>query len=246
MNVETSAKQTKSPERGEAREKSEFGLKDIRAHNRESLDALLAHVDQQCRARCEEISGRASAEAEKVRKTARDRAAELLNEVRERERRNLDEQLRVERARQHSRIRQRELAERRAMAEKGLELVREALVKLWNSDDRARASWLERALTDARAVLAADRWQLRHPEAWSPDEAAASAVERVAPEIELDWKPDPALTEGFVVGAGKAWVDATPAGLTARGDRIAGVLLAQLPAMNSSAPESAPDKGATS
>lgn len=221
------------------------GLKDIHAHNRDSLDALLAHVDEQCRARCEEISGRADAEAEKVRQTARDRAAELLHEVREREQRNLDEQIRVERARQQSRIRQRELAERRVMAEKGLGFVREELVKIWNSNEGARASWLARALTDARAVLASDRWQLRHPEGWSPDETAASTAERVAPDVEIDWKSDPALTQGFVVGAGKAWVDATPAGLTARGDRIAGVLLAQLPSLDSPALDAALDKETT-
>ena len=229
-------------EEGDQGEKTGLGSKDTRAHNRESLDALLAHVDEQCRARCDEISGRARAEAGKVRQTARDRAAGLLHEVRERERRNLDEQLRVERARQQSRIRQRELGERRVMAEKGLEFVREELVNLWNSDDRTRECWLARALTDARAVLATDHWQLRHPEGWSPDAAAASTTERVAPGVEIDWKPDRALTEGFVIGAGKAWVDATPSGLVARGERIAGVLLAQLP--ESSAP--AQDKEVTS
>jgi len=214
---------------------SSLGSKDVRAHNRESLDALLAHVDEQCRGRCEEISGRAQAEADRVRQTARDRAAELLHEVRAREQRNLDERLRVERARQQSRIRQRELAERRAMAEQGLEFVREELVSLWNSGDRARASWLERTLTDARAVLATDHWRLGHPDDWSPGEAAAELAESVAPGVEIDWQADSALAEGFVVGAGKACVDATPAGLTARGERIAGVLLAQVPELDSRA-----------
>jgi len=212
-----------------------LGTKDVRAHNRESLDALLAHVDEQCRARCEEISGRASTEADRIRKTARDRAAELLHEVRERERRNLDERIRVERARQQSRIRQRELAERRTMAEQGLDCVREQLVSLWNRGDRERASWLERTLADARAVLATDRWRLDHPDDWSPDEAAVELAERVAPGVEIDWQADAALSEGFVVGAGKACVDATPAGLTARGERIAGVLLAQVPELDASA-----------
>ena len=219
---------SKRPGEGDQGDQIDLGLKDIRTHNRESLDALLAHVDDQCRLRCEEISGRARAEADRVRQTARDRAAELLNEVRTRERRNLDERIRVERARQQSRIRQRELAERRAMAEKGLGFVREELVQLWNSSDRARECWLERTLADARAVLATDRWQLRHPEGWSPGETAASITAHLAPNVEIDWQADPALAEGFVVGAGKAVVDATPAGLTARGDRIAGVLLALL------------------
>lgn len=223
------------------------GSKDVRVHNRESLEALLAHVDEQCRARCAEIAGRADAEAEKVRRTARDRADDLLDEVRSRERRNVDEQVRVERARQRSRIRQRELAERRAMAEQGLKFVRKELVDLWNSGDRARAGWLTRALADARTVLAGDRWQLRHPEGWSRDDATSGVVERAAPGVEIDWQSDPALTEGFVIGAGKAWVDATPAGLTARGERIAGVLLAQLPESNSPALDSpAPDKETTS
>ena len=230
----------------ETAETNARGPKDVSAHNRESLDALLAHVDEQCHARCEEISGRADAEAEKVRQTARERATDLLDEVRTRERRNVDEQVRVERARQRSRIRQRELAERRAMAEQGLGFVREQLVVLWNSGDRARAGWLARTLTDARAVLAGDRWRLRHPEDWSPD-GASSVVERVAPGVVIDWQPDTALSEGFVVGAGKAWVDATPAGLTARGERIAGVLLAQLPGLDSQALNSpAQDKETTS
>lgn len=219
----------------ESRDTVALGARDVRVHNRESLEALLAHVDDQCRARCEEIAGRADAEAEKVRRTARDRAADLLDEVRTRERRNVEEQVRVERARQRSRIRQRELAERRAMAEQGLMFVRKKLVDLWNSGDRARAGWLARTLADARTVLAGDRWRLRHPEDWSPDEAASSVGQRVAPGVEIDWQPDTALTEGFVVGAGKAWVDATPAGLTARGERIAGVLLAELPESNAPA-----------
>jgi len=219
----------------ESPETSVLGPKDVRTHNRESLEALVAHVDEQCRARCEEIAGRANAEAEKVCRTARDRAADLLREVRSRERRNVDEQIRVERARQRSRIRRRELAERRTMAEQGLAFVRRELVDLWTSGDRARAGWLARALADARAVLAADRWQLRHPEDWSPDESASSVVERVAPGVEIDWQPDPELNEGFVIKAGKARVDATATGLTARGERIAGVLLAQLPDSISSA-----------
>jgi len=132
------------------------------------------------------------------------------------------------------------------MAEQGLGFVREQLVVLWNSGDRARAGWLARTLTDARAVLAGDRWRLRHPEDWSPD-GASSVVERVAPGVVIDWQPDTALSEGFVVGAGKAWVDATPAGLTARGERIAGVLLAQLPGLDSQALNSpAQDKETTS
>jgi len=240
----TGAKRADGLDRMEERGKSDVGSKDIRAHNRESLEALLAHVDEQCRERCEEIAGRASAEADTVRRTARERAEKLLDEVRERERRNLDEQLRVERARQQSRIRQRELAEQRAMAEKGLAYVREALVELWNSGDRARTRWLARALTDARAVLATDRWQLRHAEGWSPDRSAASTIERVAPNVEIDWTPDPALTEGFVIRAGKARVDATAAGLTARGERIAGVLLAQLPSLDRPALDSAPASSA--
>ena len=233
-------------DKGDQGDKTSLGSKDARAHNRESLDALLAHVEQQCRGRCEEISGRANAEADRVRQAARDRAAELLHEVRTRERRNQDERLRVERARQQSRIRQRELAERRAMAEQGLELVREELVSLWKSGDRARASWLARTLTDARAVLATDHWRLGHPDDWSPDEAAAELAERAAPGVEIDWQADSELAEGFVVGAGKARVDATPAGLTARGERIAGVLLAQLPSPDSPAQDAALDKEVTS
>lgn len=209
--------------------------RDTRAHNQESLEALLAHVDDQCRARCNEIADEARDEADRIRRAARDRAAELLREVRARERRNLHEQVRAERARQRSRIRQRELAERRAMAEQGLAFVREALATLWNSDDRMRSTWLERALADARNVLGADHWTLHYPEDWSPDDGTASIAERVAPDVRIDWNPDPALAQGFVVSAGKALVDATPAGLTARADRIAGVLLAEVPELESPA-----------
>ncbi|MEX2499499.1 MAG: hypothetical protein WD397_11565 [Wenzhouxiangellaceae bacterium] len=205
---------------------------DNRTHNQESLEALLAHVDERCRERCDEIAGRARDEADRIRRTARDRAAELLREVRARERRNLHEQIRAERARQRSRIRQRELAERRAVAEKGLEHVRSALAALWQGDaDGVRAAWLQRALADARAVMTVDDWVVRHPEGWSPDDAAGALVERIAQDARIEWRPDPAVGKGFVVSAGKAVVDATPAGLTARGDRIAGVLLAEVPEM---------------
>ena len=39
----------------ENRDTSTLGARDVRTHNRESLEALLAHVDEQCRARCEKI-----------------------------------------------------------------------------------------------------------------------------------------------------------------------------------------------
>lgn len=208
--------------------------RDIAAHNRESLEALVAHVDEQCRTRVDEIERRAREQADRIRQSARDKAADLLREVRRRERRNLHESVRVERARQQGRIRQRELSERRAAAEKGLEYVRSALVSLWQDhDDGARATWLERALADARAVMTVDDWVLRHPGDWSPEDAAVSLAERIAEGARIDWRPDPDLTEGFVVSAAGAVVDATPAGLCARGDRIAGVLLATLPALDS-------------
>jgi len=206
--------------------------RDPATHNRESLQALVAHVDAQCRTRLDEIEWRAREQADRIRQSARDKAAELLREVRTRERRRLRESIRSERARQQGRIRQRELAERRAVAEKGLEHVRAALVSLWQ-DDEARAAWLTRALADARVVIRADDWVVRHPEDWTPDDAAGARVERIAHDARIEWRVDPALDAGFVIAAGKAVVDATPAGLTARGDRIAGVLLATLPALDS-------------
>ena len=208
-------------------------LADPGEHNRESLEALVAHVDEQCRSRVEEIERRAREQADRIRQSARDKAAELLREVRARERRNLKERIRSERARQQSRIRRRELAERRAMAEQGLEHVRKALVALWRDDEEARAAWLARALADARAMMTAGDWLVRHPEGWSPDDAAGALADRIAQDARIEWRPDPALAEGFVVSGGRAVVDATPGGFTARGDRIAGVLLATLPALDS-------------
>jgi len=205
------------------------GLNDPRSHNRGSLEALVAHVEEQCRSRIDEIDRRAADQAGRIRQSARAKAAELLREVRSRERRNMRERIRGERARQRSRIRKRELAERRTMAEQGLDQVRQALVKLWHQDERARAAWLKRALSDARTVMTEGDWSLRHPEDWSPDEALAA---RVAQNARIEWQADPALCEGLVVSAGKAVVDATPTGLTARGARIGGVLLATLPALD--------------
>ena len=204
-------------------------MTDPRTHNRESLEALVAHVEEQCRSRVDEIERRAGDQSDRIRQSARDKAAELLREARARERRNMRERVRTERARQQGRIRKRELAERRTMAERGLEHVREALVRLWHRDEHARAAWLKRALSDARNVMTGDDWSVRHPGDWSPDQARAA---RVARDARIEWKADPTLREGFLVSAGKAVVDATPAGLTARGARIGGVLLATLPALD--------------
>jgi vacuolar-type H+-ATPase subunit E/Vma4 len=198
-------------------------------HNEESLTALLEHVEAQCRARREALLAEARDKAATIRRQARARAAELLRETRRRERRNAHERVRTERARLQSRIRQRRLAERRELAQHGLADVRDALVALW-SDPRARADWLARALGDAERVLSAERWRVRHPSDWSPGDDAGRIAERTAPGVTLEWQDDPAVEQGFVVEAGRAVVDATPAGLTARADRIAGVLLADLPA----------------
>ncbi len=199
------------------------------AHNEESLDRLLAHVESESRSRCDKLAAEAREKASTIRRQARQRAADLLRETRRRERRNAHERVRTERARQESRVRQRRLAERLELAGLGIERVRDKLAELWRQED-ARIRWLQRALADAGRVLPGGRWRVRHPEGWAADAAAAAAAGQAAPETTLEWHADAALDAGFVVEAGRAVVDATPRGLTARDERIAGVLLAELPA----------------
>lgn len=198
------------------------------AHNRVSLDALLRHIELQCRERVESIQRQAAEDSEGIRRSARDQAADLLRDARRRERRLASERLRAERARQEARIRQRQLALQQQRAQQGIDAVRESLAELW-TQPAARAAWLVRTLNDARAVLPGDAWCVVHPEDWSPGAEADRAATDAAAGVTVEWRADPALREGFVVEADRARVDATVAGLTARSDRIAGVLLAELP-----------------
>jgi vacuolar-type H+-ATPase subunit E/Vma4 len=198
------------------------------AHNRVSLDALLRHIEEQCRERVGSIQRHAAEQAEAIQRSARRQAAELLRETRRRERRLASERLRTERARQEARIRQKQLALQQQRAQRGVEALRESLVALWKQP-AARAAWLVRALNDARAVLPGDAWRVLHPDDWAPDAEADRAAAHAAAGVRIEWACEPALRQGFIVEAARARVDATIAGLTARSDRIAGVLLAELP-----------------
>lgn len=197
-------------------------------HNQLSLDALLAHIDERCRARVDEIREQAARQAQAIRRGARGHAAALLRETRERERRVAAERVRGERARLQARIRQRQLARQRQRAAVGLERVRDALRRIWDEAPGQRA-WQARALGDARAVLPGDDWTVCHPEGWTPDANAERVAGDAAPGARLEWRADPSLDCGFVIRSGRARVDATIDGLTARAERIAGVLLAELP-----------------
>lgn len=198
------------------------------SHNRDSLQSLLTHIDDRCRERTESIRSRAAEQAEAIRRSARDKAADLLRETRRRERRLAHERVRAERARQEARIRQRQLALQRERARRGLEALREALSELWRQPP-ARAAWLARALADARVVLPGDEWRVRHPDDWAPEADADRIAGDAASGADIEWQADSALREGFVVESARARVDASIGGLTARGERIAGVLLAELP-----------------
>jgi vacuolar-type H+-ATPase subunit E/Vma4 len=198
------------------------------AHNRVSLETLLNHIEAQCAERIESIRRQTDEQVESIRRTARDNAAELLRETRRRERRLADERVRAERARQEARIRRRQLALQREHAKRGLQALRKTLSELWNAP-AARSAWLARALADARVVLPDDEWRVRHPESWTPGADAERVAGEAAPDVRIEWRADSSLNPGFVVEAGRARIDATIEGLTARGERIAGVLLAELP-----------------
>lgn len=197
-------------------------------HNQVSLEALLAHIDERCRARVDEIREQAARQGQAIRRGARDQAAALLRETRERERRLAAERVRGERARLQARIRQRQLAQQRQRAALGLERVREALRRIWN-DAPGRCAWQARALADGRAVLEGDDWVVSHADGWTPDAEAERIAREAAPGARVEWRADPELECGFVIRSGRARVDATIDGLTARAERIAGVLLAELP-----------------
>lgn len=219
-------------------------------HNRASLDALVDYVEAQCREHCDRVLAEARDEAASVRRQARDHAAQLLREARAQERRTAAKRLETERARQRSRLRERLLADRRAAAEKAVPMFVEALERLWHEDAGVRAAWLERVLADARGVLLGERWTVLHPSGW--DEAEGSEVLARYRDGEKEWNGEDASNDadgpgtgtrpaevdsdaaagidaGFRISAGRVVVDATPAGLAARGDWIAGLLLARLP-----------------
>lgn len=198
------------------------------AHNRVSLDALLRHIEEQCRERVDSIRRHAAEQSEAVRRTARDRAAELLRETRRREHRLAAERVRTERARQEARIRRRVLALQQDRASQGVAAVRRSLAELWEQP-AGRAAWLARALGDARSVLPGAVWRIVHSKDWKPDGEAERTARDAAPDVQLEWRLDPDQEPGFIIEAARARVDATIAGLTARSDRLAGVLLALLP-----------------
>jgi len=202
------------------------------AHNNASLNQLLAHIETQCSEQCRSLDEQAAAEALEIVQRARDRAAELLRRARERERGEAHERLRAERARQRMRLRRAWLERRRALAERGMQRVADALAALWNESAAVRSCWLQRALDEAVRVLPPGEWRLECPSGWDPDEGRdlIDAFVEGQAGIAVDPGPGDDIAAGFRMRLGASRIDLTTNGLLARSDRVAGYLLAGLAA----------------
>jgi len=192
---------------------------------RDSLATLLARVEQNRERRCQELlrQGREDAEAV-VSEAFRNNRAELHQAIQE-ERDRLVERLRSRQAQLET---QRRLRRHRAVnqtLDQGYDRLEEALRQRWE-ESRARGEWVAAALGQARQFLSGDHWVIEHPPDWDPAETPEP------PEgITLETRAEAQLPAGLRIRSGKAWVDATPAGLLRDSERVKSWLLAEIEAL---------------
>lgn len=201
-------------------------------HNHQSLAKLLEHIEHQCDRECAERIQIAEQQSAELTADVRTHAAELLRRVRRRERASARERVEAEIARAKSLLRQAWLKQRRELAEYGIRSLHDKLEQHWNSGQAARKVWFARAQADAARVLPSDiDWCVQHPQRWDRDEACNERANIAS------WQANSGLSCGFVIAAGNASLNSTPAGLLARQDRVAGLMLAGL---DDTPPELAP------
>jgi len=201
-------------------------------HDEASVRALEAHIQTECEQRSTAVLAAAAAQAAAIVTAARRRAVVLLRQVRRRERHLAQAVVDAERARGEAQFRRRCLAGRWAQAEQGVQQLEQALIACWKAAPAARIAWLRLAFSAAQRSLLAEQWLVEYPTDWRRTEAGDLLTELRAarPALHLEWKPRSALEAGYRIRAGRALIDATPAGLAARRARIAGRLLAELAA----------------
>jgi hypothetical protein len=99
-----------------------------------------------------------------------------------------------------------------------------ALAARWK-EPASRRQWITHALGQATRALAPGTWRIEH--AAGVEEADRLAVAATLPAaVTPEWRLDPALSAGLRICAGGNRIDATPAGLMADREALAGALLA--------------------
>jgi len=191
-------------------------------------EALIARIEAETGEEMSRIMDVAEAEATAIVKAAHARARDRVHREIEGLRRSRSEALRHETARLDTARRQLRQREARAEIEAGLPALEEAFAALW-ADKPARTAWARAALAMAGARFAPGAWSVEHPKGWQADERKAFAQEVAhAAGQEPAFAADPELAAGLRIRAGLAWLDASPAALTADREAIGAALLAEV------------------
>lgn len=189
-----------------------------------SEQALLTMIEGERERRCAALRAEAEAKARALlgaaHAAARTRVREALIAARERaEARvaaaNARRQTRHRLARQH--------ADHGFLAETIARLPA-ALAARWR-DAASRRQWIAHALGQAAASLAAGSWRIEHAAGIEPEDRQALAATLPAGVV-AQWQLDPALAAGLRICADGNRIDATPAGLMADREALAGAILA--------------------
>lgn len=172
------------------------------------LQALLALLQNEQRARCEQIAAAAQAEADALRARSRAEALARVREAFAEQRQRRAERLAAAQARLATQRRLHAQRHTAALLARALQQLPRELCGLW-ADPAARRAWVVATLASARRQLPAGAWVLRHAPGLGDEDRAALA----APGLRFE--EDPALRAGLRVQAGANVVDGSLVGLMA-------------------------------
>ncbi len=189
-----------------------------------SEQALLAMIEGERERRCSALQAEAEAKAQALlaaaHASARARVREALLAARER----AEARVAAASARRQTRHRlARQHADHGFLAE-AITRLPAALGARW-AEAPSRREWITHALGQAATALVPGTWRIEHAggvEQADRQAAAAALPAGVSPE----WRLDPSLPAGLRICAGGNRIDATPAGLMADREALAGALLA--------------------
>lgn len=189
-----------------------------------SEQALLAMIEGERERRCAAIQAEVEAKARALlgaaHAAARTRVREALIAARER----AEARVAAAKARRQTRHRlARQQADHAFLAEATARLPA-ALAARW-AEAASRRQWITHALGQAAATLVAGTWRIEHAAGIEPADRQALAAALPA-GVTPEWQLDASLAAGLRICADGNRIDATPAGLMADREALAGAILA--------------------
>lgn len=193
-------------------------------------DALIAEIRQRTAAEVARIDAEAARACSAARLRARERARRQQRRAVAELRASGQQQVQRVQAELETAARRHDAAEARAWLAAVEPLLHPALADRWR-DAPTRQRWIDAALALARSRLGPAPWTLHHP----PDAGAAlvAALADAAAAAGRDGHtlcPDPTVTEGLVIEADGARLDARADALLADRGTVQATVLAHLPA----------------